>query len=313
MVFLWLVLGMILLIKGADWLVEGAVSIALNLGVSKLIVGLSVVAFGTSIPELVASVVSVLKGHSSVSISNVVGSNVANIGLCLAVGVLFSSVNIRKQTMRIEVPFMIISTFVFFSLLIRNGAYLLQWNDGIVFLSLMIVYIYYIVTSARDVIEEELESEIRGKYKTLTSVMLVLIGIAGVSLGGELTIRNVVEIAKMFGLSETFVGLTIVAIGTSLPELVVSITSIVKGEGDILVGNIVGSNIFNILLILGISSLIGNLTVDVRGYYIDLFVMIGIALLLLIFSFTRRKLTRVEGILLLSIYITYILYVFQRK
>ncbi|SHH22049.1 calcium/sodium antiporter [Thermosipho atlanticus] len=304
-----LVIGMSLLIKGADWLVDGAVSIALNMGISKLIVGLSIVAFGTSVPELVASVISVIKGHSSVSISNVVGSNMANIALCLALAALISTINIKKKTVTVEMPFMLLSTLVFSSLLLRDNSYILKWNDGIVFLSFMIIFIYYLVSNARDVIEEELTAEVKGIHKTSISILLVIIGIAGISIGGELTIRNVVELARMFNLSETLVGLTIVAIGTSLPELVVSITSVIKGEGDILVGNIVGSNIFNILLIIGISSLIGNLTVDVSNYFIDLMVVNLVSILLLLISILKKKLTRIDGFIFLSIYILYILFI----
>jgi len=313
LIIIGLVLGFFLLLKGADWLVEGASSIALNLGVSKLIVGLSVVAFGTSVPELVASLVSVINGHPSVSISNVVGSNIANIALCLALAALFMSINIKEQTIKAEMPFMILSTIVFTVLLIRDNLFILKWNDGIVFLSLMIIFIYYLVSNAKDVIEEEFEKEIKGKHKTSVSIFLVIIGIFAVSFGGELTIRNVVEIARLFNLSETLVGLTIVAIGTSLPELVVSVASAIKGEGEILVGNIVGSNVFNILLILGISSLFGNLTVDVSNYMVDLLAINLVAFLLLLISLFKKKLTRFDGILFLFIYAIYIGFVMMRK
>lgn len=313
LIIIGLVLGFFLLLKGADWLVEGASSIALNLGVSKLIVGLSVVAFGTSVPELVASLVSVINGHPSVSISNVVGSNIANIALCLALAALFMSINIKEQTIKAEMPFMILSTIVFTVLLIRDNLFILKWNDGIVFLSLMIIFIYYLVSNAKDVIKEEFEKEIKGKHKTSVSIFLVIIGIFSVSFGGELTIRNVVEIARLFNLSETLVGLTIVAIGTSLPELVVSIASAIKGEGEILVGNIVGSNVFNILFILGISSLFGNLTVDVSNYMVDLLAINLVAFLLLLISLFKKKLTRFDGILFLFIYAIYIGFVMMRK
>lgn len=313
LIIIGLVLGFFLLLKGADWLVEGASSIALNLGVSKLIVGLSVVAFGTSVPELVASLVSVINGHPSVSISNVVGSNIANIALCLALAALFMSINIKEQTIKAEMPFMILSTIVFTVLLIRDNLFILKWNDGIVFLSLMIIFIYYLVSNAKDVIEEEFEKEIKGKHKTSVSIFLVIIGIFAVSFGGELTIRNVVEIARLFNLSETLVGLTIVAIGTSLPELVVSVASAIKGEGEILVGNIVGSNVFNILFILGISSLFGNLTVDVSNYMVDLLAINLVAFLLLLISLFKKKLTRFDGILFLFIYAIYIGFVMMRK
>ncbi|MBB6063007.1 cation:H+ antiporter [Thermosipho japonicus] len=309
--FLGLIIGIILLIKGADWLVDGAVSVALNLGVSKMVVGLSVVAFGTSLPELVASLVAVFKGYSSVSISNVVGSNIANISLALALSALFVSIPIKDQTIRAEMPFMLISTFTFTALFLKD--YNLVWNYGIVFLLLMIIYIYYLITSAKEIVKEEFEEEVKEVKSTWLSIFLSVLGVVGVSVGGEMTIKNVVKIAEFFNLSETFVGLTIVAIGTSLPEIVVSIISTVKGESDILVGNIVGSNVFNILLILGVSSLFGNLVVDVNNFTIDLIVMNLMAVLLFVFSIFRKRIFRFEAIVFLSTYFYYLYQIILRR
>ncbi|MDK2839452.1 MAG: cation:H+ antiporter [Thermosipho sp. (in: thermotogales)] len=309
--FIGLIIGIILLIKGADWLVEGAVSVALNLGVSKMVVGLSVVAFGTSLPELVASLVAVFKGYSSVSISNVVGSNIANISLALALSALFVSIPIKKQTIRAEMPFMLISTLTFTVLFLKD--YNLVWNYGIVFLLLMIIYIYYLITSAKEIVQEEFEEEVKEVKSTWFSIFLIVLGVVGVSVGGEMTIRNVVKIAEFFNLSETFVGLTIVAVGTSLPEIVVSVISTVKGENDILVGNIVGSNVFNILLILGVSSLFGNLVVDVNNFTIDLIVMNLMAVLLFVFSIFRKRIFRLEAVVFLSMYFYYLYRIILRR
>ena len=309
--FFGLIIGIVLLIKGADWLVDGAVSIALRLGISKMIVGLSIVAFGTSLPELVASLVSVFKGYTSVTISNVVGSNIANISLGLAIAALFVPIPIKKQTVRVEMPFMLISTFAFTSLFLKD--YKIVLNYGIVFLLFMIIYIYYLVTSAKEIVEEEFQEEVKGRKNTLISLLLVLIGVIGVSVGGEMTIRNVVKIADYFNLSQTFVGLTIVAIGTSLPEIVVSIISTIKGEGEILVGNIVGSNIFNILLILGISSLFGTLVVDVENFTLDLIIVNSLSVLLFLFSLLRKKISKIEGITFLLIYSYYVYQIVLRR
>ncbi|ABR31421.1 sodium:calcium antiporter [Thermosipho melanesiensis] len=306
---LGLIVGFVLLVKGADWLVDGATSIALNLGVSKIVVGLSVVAFGTSLPELVASLVSVIKGHSSVSISNVVGSNIANIAIALALSSLFVSINIKKNTIKAEMPFMIISTIVFTVLFIKDNS--LTWNYGVVFISLLVIYLYYLITSAKNVVEEEFKDEV--KYKTHIALLLIVVGIVGIWLGGDLTIGNVIKLAKSLGLSETFVGLTIVAIGTSLPEIVVSIISTLKNEADILVGNIVGSNIFNILFILGVSSLVGNLYVDVQNFTIDLIIMNLFVFILFFTSLLRKKIGKVEGIFFLTIYVFYIYQISIRK
>lgn len=309
--FFGLIIGIVLLIKGADWLVDGAVSIALRLGISKMIVGLSIVAFGTSLPELVASLVSVFNGYTSVTISNVVGSNIANISLGLAIAALFVPIPIKKQTVRVEMPFMLISTFAFTSLFLKD--YKIVLNYGIVFLLFMIIYIYYLVTSAKEIVEEEFQEEVKGRKNTLISLLLVLIGVIGVSVGGEMTIRNVIKIADYFNLSQTFVGLTIVAIGTSLPEIVVSIISTIKGEGEILVGNIVGSNIFNILLILGISSLFGTLVVDVENFTLDLIIVNSLSVLLFLFSLLRKKISKIEGITFLLIYSYYVYQIVLRR
>ncbi|ANQ54427.1 sodium:calcium antiporter [Thermosipho sp. 1063] len=307
---LGLIIGFVLLIKGADWLVDGAVSIALGLGISKIVVGLSVVAFGTSLPELVASLVSVVKGHSSVSISNVVGSNIANIAIALALAALISNIKIEKNTSMVEIPFMIISTVVFTVLFLREK--ILMWNYGVVFVSLLIIYLYYLIKSDKEMVEKEFESEAK-VYKTNIAFLLVGVGVLGIWLGGELTIDNVVKIAKYFHLSETFVGLTIVAIGTSLPEIVVSLISALKREQDILVGNIVGSNIFNILFILGVSSLIGTLGIDVKSFTLDLIIMNLLSILLFLFAIFRKKIGKLEGIVFLTIYIIYIYQIILRK
>ncbi|ONN26468.1 sodium:calcium antiporter [Thermosipho affectus] len=307
---LGLIIGFVLLIKGADWLVDGAVSIALGLGISKIVVGLSVVAFGTSLPELVASLVSVVKGHSSVSISNVVGSNIANIAIALALAALISNIKIEKNTSMVEIPFMIISTVVFTVLFLREK--ILMWNYGVVFVSLLIIYLYYLIKSDKEMVEKEFESEAK-VYKTNIAFLLVGVGVLGIWLGGELTIDNVVKIAKYFHLSETFVGLTIVAIGTSLPEIVVSLISTLKKEQDILVGNIVGSNIFNILFILGISSLVGTLGIDVKSFTLDLIIMNLLSILLFLFAIFRKKIGKLEGIVFLTIYIIYIYQIILRK
>ncbi|MCD6552337.1 calcium/sodium antiporter, partial [Thermotoga sp.] len=267
MAFLLTALGIALLVLGANWLIGGASSLALKLGISKLIVGLSVVAFGTSLPELVSSLVSTLKGYTSIAISNVVGSNIANIGLCLGLAALFRAIPVKKSTIKSEIPFMILSTISFISLFSKN--HYLSWHDGVVFLSFMVIFMYYLITSAKDVVEEELE-EIKEQKSVRLSLLMIVAGTLFLWLGGNLAIENVVKIAQKFGLSQAFVGLTIVAVGTSLPELVVSVVSTVKKESDILVGNIVGSNVFNILLILGVSSFFNRLTVDVTDYTMDL-------------------------------------------
>ncbi|ACM24036.1 calcium/sodium antiporter [Thermotoga neapolitana] len=309
MEFLLTGLGITILVLGANWLIEGASSLALRLGISKLVVGLSVVAFGTSLPELVSSIVSASKGYTSIAISNVVGSNIANVGLCLGLAALFRAIPVKKSTIRSEIPFMILSTLSFISLFLKNNY--LSWNDGVVFLSFMAIFMYYLVTSARDVVEEEME-EIKEQKSVPLSVAMISGGILALWFGGNLAIENAVKIARNFGLSQAFVGLTIVAVGTSLPELVVSVVSTVKKESDILVGNIVGSNIFNILLILGVSSFFNRLTVDVSNYTMDLVFLLVTSILVFVFSVSRKRISRLEGVSLLLVYSFYIYLVVSR-
>ena len=307
--FLLTALGIAILVLGANWLIGGASSLALKLGISKLIVGLSVVAFGTSLPELVSSLVSTLKGYTSIAISNVVGSNIANIGLCLGLAALFKAIPVKESTIKSEIPFMILSTISFISLFSKN--HYLSWHDGVVFLSFMVIFMYYLITSAKDVVEEELE-EIKEQKSVRLSLLMIVAGTLFLWFGGNLAIENVVKIAQKLGLSQAFVGLTIVAVGTSLPELVVSIVSTVKRESDILVGNIVGSNVFNILLILGVSSFFNRLTVDVTDYTMDLMFLFATSLLILVFSVSRKKVSRFEGVTLLLVYSCYICLVASR-
>ncbi|PLV59424.1 calcium/sodium antiporter [Thermotoga sp. KOL6] len=303
MEFLLTSVGIAILILGANWLVSGASFLAMRLGVSKLIVGLSIVAFGTSLPELVSSLVSAFKGYTSIAISNVVGSNLANVGLCLGLASFFRSIPVKKSTIKAELPFMILATISFIALFLKN--YSLSWNDGVVFLSFMAIFMYYLVTSAREVVEEELK-EIKEQKSVLFSVFMIILGIFALWFGGNLAIENVVRIAKRFNLSQAFVGLTIVAVGTSLPELMVSIVSTVKKESDILIGNIVGSNIFNILLILGTSSLFSKLTVDVPSYSMDLGFLLATSILIFVFALSKKRISRLEGIVLFAIYVVYV-------
>ncbi|KAF2959796.1 MULTISPECIES: calcium/sodium antiporter [unclassified Thermotoga] len=308
MSFLLTALGIAILVIGANWLVTGASSLALTLGISKLIVGLSVVAFGTSLPELVSSLVSASKGYSSIAISNVVGSNIANIGLCLGLAAILQSVPVKRSTVRSEIPFMILVTISLISLFLKN--HYLSWHDGVVFLSFMVIFMYYLITSAKEVVEEELE-EIKPQKSVATSLLMIAGGVLALWLGGDLTIENAVKIAETFGLSQAFIGLTVIAVGTSLPELMVSIVSAAKKESDILVGNIVGSNVFNILFILGVSSFFGRLTVDV-DYSVDLWFLFITSTLLLIFAVSRRRISRFEGAIFLIVYSVYVYFVVLR-
>ena len=308
--FVLIVLGFYVLIKGADVLVEGSVAIAERIGVSKLFIGLSLVAVGTSAPEFAVSLTSAIKGVGGIAVSNVVGSNVANISLCLGVTLLFGSLAVKSTTKKVEMPFLVLVSLSFFAMLLRRKPATVDWNDGIVLLSIFVIYIYYLINMAKSDMEElEKKEDINVKK----AIFMVIFGLIGVALGGDITVDSIVEIANMFHLSNSLFALTIVAVGTSLPELVTSVTAANKGHTDMSVGNIVGSNIMNILLIIGVSSIVGGkLVVDVGMYWVDAtFLLLTSAVLAIMAS--KGKLKRYDGVILLIIYISYISFVLWRR
>lgn len=307
-----LLVGLVLLIKGADLLVTGAASFALKTGVSKTVVGLSLVALGTSVPELVSSMVASVKGFGDVPLSNVVGSNIANIGLCLAVAAIIRPIPIERKTVRAEVPFMILSCCVLLFMLLRNHSYVLYWNDGAVLLCFSAIYAYYVFTSAREIVDDKISLEAHNEQRLSLLLVKMIIGVISVIIGGKFTIDGAVGIAYQLGISRSLIALTIIAVGTSLPEIVVTITSVAKKEIGILVGNVVGSNIMNIFVVLGFSSLAGRLNVNVDNYWVDLFVLLVLSLCVFVFSVTERKITRLEGVLLTSAYGFYVAYAVLR-
>ncbi len=304
-----LAIGIYLLIKGADLLIEGAVAVAERFGVSKLFIGLSLVAFGTSAPELAVSITAALKGYGGIAISNVVGSNVANILLCLGLTALFSVVNVGETTLKIEIPFLFLVTLSFSSMLLREGRFEILWNDGIVLLSFFVVFSYYLFKMAQgdmEVMEKVEEIDMKRAF------LFLGIGLFGVSVGGDMTVSSVVKIASQLGLSGSLFALTVVAVGTSLPELVTSLTAALKGHHDLSVGNIVGSNIMNILVIIGISSIVGkDLDVDVPMYQVDISYLLGAVIILWLASI-KGRIGREWGITFLALYTTFVSFVVMR-
>ncbi len=302
--------GLYLLIKGADILVEGAVAVAERFGVSKLFIGLSLVAFGTSAPELAVSLSSAVKGVGGIAISNVVGSNIANIVLCLGLTfILIKNIKTPETTIKIEIPFLLIVTVSFGAMLLRDTPSTVVWNDGVVLLGFLIIYIYYLfrmATSDMEILEKAEHINLKN------ATFMIIFGLAGVVLGGDFTVDSVVKIAKLLGLSNSLFGLTVVAVGTSLPELVTSLTAAGKGHSDMSLGNIVGSNIMNILVIIGLTSVAGRkLVVDVGMYYVDVIYLIGTVILLSIFSL-KKAFGKLEGGILLGVYTSYLWFVLWR-
>jgi len=309
--FVALIVGMVLLIKGADYLIKGAVALSKRLGVSELFIGLTVVAFGTSAPELAVSIQAALKG-SGIAIGNVVGSNIANIALILGTVSIIKPLKISSSTFRYEIPFLILTSLAAGMLLLDGGSFLSRF-DGIVLLCFFIIFLDYLCSMAkkdRKVLldmerTEEIEQQSKiGSYLSL-SILATVGGLISIIYGGKLVIDNAVLIAKAAGVSETLIGVTIVALGTSLPELVAGITATLKKKADIAVGNVIGSNVFNILLILGISACLNPIKAD-RNLTQDIIFMIGTATILPILAGRKKTLRRLGGIILLLLYFTYI-------
>ena len=289
---LMLIVGFIVLIKGADLFVDGASGIAGNFKVSKMLIGLTIVAFGTSAPELAVSIKSLLVGSGDIVLGNVIGSNILNILLILGVSALFHSLNVKNNTVKKELPITLMITMAFSVILLDNFFDKSMVNsftrgDGIVLLLFFGVFLYYLIKMARNKIENNEEEE---KYPSMgKSVLITIIGLLGIVLGSHFTVEGAAGLAKIMGISERIISLTIIALGTSLPELVTSVTATRKGEYDIAIGNVVGSNIFNIGLVIGLPVTIMGGIGEINFSYIDLITMIISAMLLFVFSFNNRK------------------------
>ena len=320
--YILLIIGFVLLIKGADFFVDGSSSVAKILKVPTIIIGLTVVAFGTSMPELSVSVTAALRGSNDLAVSNVLGSNIFNLLVVLGCCALVKPVAAKWSLLKKEFPFSILITiilllvdsdFSIMKILDGNQGFVLGRWAGLLFLILFVLYIYATVKSAlrsraeaKDMEEEE--------YKTMSplkSGIYIVIGLIGIVCGGNLVVDSASNIALTFGWSQTFIGLTIVALGTSLPELVTSVVAARKGENDLAVGNVVGSNIFNILLILGVSSFITPITLDVTAVY-DTIILIIASIVVYVSAISKREIQRKEGILFLVCYFAFFLYVFMR-
>jgi len=304
---LLLLVGLALLYFGAEGLVRGSSSMALRLGVSPLLVGLTVVAFGTSAPEMIVSVQAAYLGQGDISVGNVVGSNICNIGLILAFSALIVPIKVASQIVRIDTPIMIGTTALAIALL-YDGA--LTRAEGIIFFLLLVAYVVFSIRIAKkqaaDPLAQEFSEEVRiSKSGVAVDVLMVLGGLVMLVFGARFLVDSAIVIAKAFGLSEAVIGLTIVAIGTSLPEFATSLIAAIKKEADIAVGNVVGSNIFNILGILGISAFITPLSSS-GITSIDLGVMAAFALALWGFAATGYRITRVEGFVMILAYAGYV-------
>lgn len=311
-IVLYLVGGLVTLFIGAEGLIRGSSNLAIKIGITPLVVGLTVVAFGTSTPELVVSLKAALLGNSSISLGNVVGSNIANIALILGVAAIIKPLDVHANVIMREIPIMIVITVLFLFLLIDGE---LGFIDGLIFVIGLVIYLIVNVLLARKEKNPEVDSEfkegLKSKLGVPVSIVLMLAGLGLLILGANLFVQSAVAIAKMFNVSDAIIGLTIVAIGTSLPELITSIVASYKKEADIAIGNVVGSNIFNILGILGITALIIPISSVGLGY-VDLGVMLFTAIILFPLSRTGFSISRFEGAILLVGYAGYIFYLLPK-
>lgn len=297
-----LVFGFLLLVKGADFFVDGSSKIAKKFGIPELIIGLTIVAMGTSAPETAVSIAAALKGTADISIGNVVGSNILNILIILGISATIRTVKVGKTTIKYEIPFMIAISALLL-LLGLDGT--IDFKDGIILWLLFIAYLTYLIIMAK---KDKQKKEKKSKIILWQAILTTLGGLALIIVGSDISVDAASKIARYAGLSERFIGLTIVALGTSLPELVTSVTAAFKGNNDIAIGNIVGSNIFNILFVIGTSSLILPITFA-STFKIDALVMIGAALMLFICSLKKQELNRFSGILMLLSYVLYFILV----
>ena len=297
---LWLLVGFVLLIKGADFFVDGSSSIAKIMKVPSVVIGLTIVAMGTSAPEAAVSITAGISGSNEIAISNVVGSNIFNMLVVVGVCALIKPFALDKTILKRDFPVNIAASVILLIMMVLGSA--LGLIDGVILLVLMALYITWLVVSAIRNREESSE-----EIKTLSpilSVIYIIGGLAAVIFGGDLVVDNATVLAKAMGWSETFIGLTIIAIGTSLPELVTSIVASKKGENGLALGNVVGSNIFNIMLILGLSSSLSPIAVDSRAIINVVFLLV-MTILMFLLCVIRKKLTRVEGAIMVSLYAAY--------
>lgn len=301
-----IVLGFVLLIKGADFFVDGAAAVAKKLGVPQIVIGLTIVAMGTSAPEAAVSISAALKGNNGISIGNVLGSNIMNILLILGITSVITTLKVKKDTVKVDIPFMIFSTILLIMWGIMKGK--LTRLTGIIFLVLLILYLLYLGWYAKKNPDDGME-EIKDVKGWLIPIF-ILGGVAAIIFGSNVAVNGASFLAQMFGVSDRVIGLTVIAFGTSLPELVTSVTAARKGNADIAIGNIVGSNLFNILFILGMTSTIIELPFLEKGanFVIDGIVALAAALMLFMTTVRKKQLGRLGGILMLVFYTGYFIF-----
>lgn len=305
--FLYIILGLILLIIGGNWLLKAAVGLSLKLNIPKVVIGMTVVSFATSAPELIVSVKSALDGFPDLALGNVIGSNIANIGLVLGITVLLSKIEVAKSFYKTDWPVMMVASGLLYYFLAQDG--IIEFYEGVILFSSLVIFLVYLLRFQKNVIVDEISQD-DAQLPVFKIVLFVTIGGVGLWAGSELLINGAVSLATNFGVSERVIGVTVVSIGTSIPELAASVIAVLKKEKAISLGNLIGSNIFNILAVLGITSMITPIELkDVALLNYDIFWMLGISLLVLPMVFFPKKL-RLDwrhGIVLLTLYAVFII------
>lgn len=304
-----LALGFVLLVKGADWFVEGASKVAEKFGIPQLVIGLTIVAIGTSLPEAAVSVSAALKGSAEITIGNIVGSNIMNVLLILGITAVIKPIAVQKSTVRYELPFVIAVS----ALLMGLGYidHVVGHTDGIILWGLLICYLVYLLMMAKKGENAQEETPEGNKPMPVWKmIVLIIVGAVMIVIGSDVAVDAATALARIFGMSERLIGLTIVAFGTSLPELVTSATAALKGKADIAVGNIVGSNIFNILFVVGTSAVITPVAYA-ANFFVDSIVCIATVVLLWVLVVKNKRLGRMGGVCMLACYAAYFVYLMQ--
>lgn len=306
-----IIAGFALLILGADWLVDGSSGIAKKFHIPEIIIGLTIVSIGTSMPELFVSITSAIDGYSDMAIGNVIGSNLSNLLLILGLSSIIKPVFFQSETKKYEIPMCLFFTIIL--MIFCNTANTISRIEAVILLILFCLFIGYTIYIAKKESQKEvLDISVHtSENKTIKNIILVILGIIALKVGGDLTVNNAVVVAKQFNLSEKIISLTILAIGTSLPELVTSVTAAIKGNSDIAIGNIIGSNIFNMLLIIGVSSLIKPIFFNV-SYNFDLTILLISTIVLAIFPIIppKNEMSRMNGIIYFIAYLVYLIILF---
>lgn len=311
---LWIVAGLVLILVGSDWLVEGASGVARKYGISEFVIGMTIVGIGTSMPELVSSLISAIQGHGDMALGNVTGSNICNILLILGVTALISPIKYTKSNIRKDIPFAILAS-LFLMLMLYNGFGLfgemgtpgISRSDALYLLVIFGVFMIDSFKSAKNGNDEE-EDNVK-PMPMVKALVFIVLGLAGLVFGGQVFVDHTVSIAEKFHVSEAFISITLMAVGTSLPELATCIVAAMKGQNQLALGNVIGSNIFNISLILGSSAVISPFEIQTISTVDMVVVIVAVVLLwLAAFTFKKRMLDRVEGAIFLLCYIGYIVY-----